>query len=92
MVCPCRVILAALSAFVAVFLILRTTRDSSQTTIQAVDGVKAPLKGSCTSRVSALHERWSWHTVADLFTGKFLWDVLSEYRGQQNPSDKVASS
>ncbi len=44
MVCPCRVILAALSAFVAVFLILRTTRDSSQTTIQAVDGVKAPLK------------------------------------------------
>jgi len=44
MVCPCRVILAALSAFVAVFLILHTTRDSSQTTDQAVDGAKAPLK------------------------------------------------
>ncbi|DBA92090.1 TPA: hypothetical protein ACH3X1_015819 [Trebouxia sp. C0004] len=90
MVCPCRVILAAVSAFVAVFLILHTTRDNSETTDQAADDTKVPLKGGC--RVSALHERWSWHTVADLFTGKFLWDILSEYRGQQNPVDEVVSS
>jgi len=44
MVCPCRVILAALSAFVAVFLILHTTRDSAQTTDQAADDAKVPLK------------------------------------------------
>lgn len=35
MVCPCRVILAALSAFVAVFLVWRTTRDKSQRTEQS---------------------------------------------------------
>ncbi|KAL0026233.1 hypothetical protein WJX77_004340 [Trebouxia sp. C0004] len=84
MVCPCRVILAAVSAFVAVFLILHTTRDNSETTDQAADDTKVPLKGGC--RVSALHERWSWHTVADLFTGHIslqqqpddLWGIVTQ--------------
>ncbi|KAL0031399.1 hypothetical protein WJX79_008936 [Trebouxia sp. C0005] len=74
------------------FLILHTTRDSSQTTGQAADDAKAPIKGRSSSRVLTLHKRWSWHAVADLFTGKFLWDIMSEYRGQQNPSDEEASS
>ena len=30
MVCPCRVVLAAISAFVAVFLVWHTTRDSAK--------------------------------------------------------------
>ena len=37
MVCPCRVILAALSAFVAVFLVWHTTRESPQSKEGAAD-------------------------------------------------------
>ncbi|KAL3146284.1 hypothetical protein ABBQ32_002986 [Trebouxia sp. C0010 RCD-2024] len=47
MVCPCRVVLAGLSAFIAVFLIWHTTRDGSQKSSNATDEEPGVRKVRC---------------------------------------------
>jgi len=81
MACPMRVVLAALSAFIALFILWRRNDDVAD----AVDVTAAPHAGKARREAKQLLARdstQSWSSILiSFFTGRFLWDVWTGKAG-----------
>ncbi|KAL4527275.1 hypothetical protein Ndes2437A_g02448 [Nannochloris sp. 'desiccata'] len=73
MACPLRVVLAMVSAFIALFIIWKSNSENGNET-----------KSNRLSEVGT-NRTWLQYTM-DFFTGKYLWNLIQASRQQQPPS------